>query len=117
MLSACRKSHSDNTTIKYEFTTDVSAKYPLYYAVSNNSTAAIIFSGTSWSHNVIISKSFRPDSFSVARLTAYPPSDWAGTNNNAHINLKISIDGDEKVNIDTLTTSADSSGITELYTF
>ena len=117
LLSGCRKSHPDMTTIKYEFTAGVPANYQLYYAVSNNSVAALIFNGGSWSQSLGVSKSSRPDTFSVARLTVYPPSDWSGTTNIAHINLRISINGDEKANVDTIMTGIDSSGITGLYAF
>ena len=60
----------------------------------------------------------RIDYFTVAQLTVRPPSSWANKNSSAHINLKISIDGEEKVNADTLLTSADvDAGISEIYTF
>ena len=115
---ACKKSPADITTIRYEFTSDVSASYQLDYATSKSDVTATILNGTMWSQNIVVSTDSLTHFLTVAKLTARPPSAWANTANSAHVNLRISVNGEEKVSKDTLMEDAASgAGISISYSF
>jgi hypothetical protein len=115
---SCKKnSSSDDATVQYQFTSDVSASYKIEYADADM-VHTENFQGTSWSKSVVLKKDPAVGNIRIARLVAYPPSTWANTTDKAHVNLKILVNGTAQVNKDTLITGSHaSSGIFEIYSF
>src|SRR6187397_111374 len=100
---SCKKTKSDDTTVQYQFTSDVSANYKIEYADADM-VHTENFQGTSWSKFVVLKKDPAVGNIRIARLVAYPPSTWANTTDKAHVNLKILVNGTAQVNKDTLIT-------------
>jgi hypothetical protein len=116
LLISCKKSNSDDATVQYQFTSDVSAAYKMEYGDADM-VHTETFQGTSWSKTVILKRDPAVGNIRIARLVAYPPSNW-GSTDKAHVNIKILVDGSVKVDKDTLmTTSNTGPGIFEIYSF
>jgi len=115
---SCKKSGFDDASVQYEFSSDVSAIYRVEYASDVDMVNTESFQGTSWSKSVIAKRNPAFSNIALARLVVYAPSTWANTANKAHVNLKIVVNGDVKVNKDTLMTAANvDMGIFELLSF
>jgi hypothetical protein len=115
---SCKKSGSDDASVQYQFSSDVSATYKIEYSSDVDMVSTESFQGTSWSKSVIAKRNPSFANIALARLVVYAPSTWANTANNAHVNLKIVVDGAVKVNKDTLMTASNiDMGIFELLSF
>jgi hypothetical protein len=117
LSTSCKKSSSGDATVQYQFTSDVPASYKIEYADADM-VHTESFQGTSWSKSVVLKSDPSVNNIRIARLVAYPPSSWANTTNQAHVNLKILVDGTAQVNKDTLMTGSHAgSGIFQIYSF
>lgn len=115
---SCKKGDSDNANVQYEFSSDVPATYKIEYSSDIDMVQTENFQGTSWSKSVIAKRNPAFANIRLARMVAYAPSGWANTTNTAHVNLKIIVDGNVKVNKDTLMTASNVNvGIFELISF
>jgi hypothetical protein len=115
---SCKKSGSDDASVQYEFTSDISSTYRIEYSSDVDMVNTESFQGTSWSKSVIAKRNPNFSNIALARLVVYPPSSWANTASKAHVNLKIVVNGAVKVNKDTLMTASNvDMGIFELLSF
>lgn len=111
---SCKKSKPEGSSVEYKFTSDVSASYKIEYSSGVDMLNTETFQGISWSKTVILNRNPDFANITTARLVVYPPSTWPASINSAHVNLKILVDGIEKVNTDTVLTNG---SVFQLYTF
>ena len=94
IFTACSKSENDNSTgiktIKYDFTTTNAGNFSIQAKVDTVEYSEVANTLT-WTKTISVTGS---DS---AVLTVFPPTDWVSINNEADVNLKISVNGVEKV--------------------
>ncbi len=75
--------------VKYEFTSSRPAEYRFAYK-SDTLIIDEITNTAAWTKTVSVQRSSTSRS---ARLSVYPPDAWVGTNTQANVNLKLSVDG------------------------
>ena len=74
--------------VKYEFTSNVPAEYRFAYK-RDTSIIDEIATTAAWNKTVTVQRS---STSRTARLSVYPPDAWVGTNIQANVNLKVSVD-------------------------
>lgn len=123
ILLSCKKESSNNggpvntpttSTLKFDFSSDLAAPYNISYKVDTTEMGEEI-NGRSWTKTVTATRS---TSNRLAKLTVYPPVAWVGTNTQANVNLKITVNGIVKKDTMAILLGLDrSSGISIQTTF
>ena len=123
LFSACKKESSNpagpgnsstTATIKFDFNSNLPAQYNISYNTDITAMGEEI-NGQSWTKTVTVSKT---SVSRLAKLTVYPPVAWVGTNTQANVNLKITVDGIVKKDSSSILLGLDrSSGISVQTTY
>ncbi|MEO7489152.1 MAG: hypothetical protein ABIU77_18710 [Ferruginibacter sp.] len=118
ILSSCKKDGSGSRSVRYEFTSNISANYKMQYATDNNSHLIETFTGTTWTKSVSMIKQEGIGNVNVARLTVYPPAAWANAATSAKIMIKIFVNNEQKIATDTVLNASNiDAGIFSIISF